>query len=1744
MRHRIIFTFALLCLSAGSAFGQVGLTLTSSPNPSTFGNPVSLTASPVQSGSSVTFFDGTSSIGSGTNNTETPGPVSISTSTLSVGSHSLQACLNFSGTNGACSNIVTQVVNAPPAFTLTSAPNPSNFGQAVTMTASPTPSFTTVTFLDGGSTIGTASTQTGGAVSFVTSSLSPGTHPLSACYTPSSDSPRPVCTNTVNQLVLQSTSLALTSSQNPSSPCQAVTFTATISPSTATGSVTFFDGTTQIGSSRLANGTASVTLPSLTLGNHTIQAQYAPDPGYGASSATLGQTVSGSASATLSSSPNPSNLGQAVTISVTVASVPCAGTPAGPTPTGTVSFFDGATQIGQSAVVSGTATFSISSLSVGTHGLDARYNGDSNYAPVTSNTVSQVVGQGKTNTTTVLTSSANPITTNQPLTLTAVVTPTTATGQVQFTDGGATIGTVTLSGGSASLTLPSLTAGTHSLTAIYQGDTNDNTSTSNTISEVVNAPTSAITLAASPNPANVGQAVTLSATVTPSSATGSVQFFDGGTSLGQSNVANGAASLSVSTLTPGTHSLTAKYLGNTVLPQATSNTVSEVINSPTSAITLAAAPNPANVGQTVTLSATVSPSAATGSVQFFDGGTSLGQSNLVNGSASLPVSTFTAGTHTLTAKYLGDSVFPQATSNTVSETIISPTSSTTLSASPNPANLGQTVTLSATVTPSTASGSVQFFDGGTSLGQSNLVNGSASFSTSTLTAGTHSLTAKYLGDTVNPQSTSNTVSEVINSPASSTTLSASPNPANLGQAVTLSATVTPSTATGSVQFFDGGTLLGQSNLAGGAASLSVSTLTAGTHTLTAKYSGDSSNPASTSNAVSEVINSPSSVFLTVSPNPASLGQVVTLSAAVTPSSATGNVQFFDGSTLLGQSNLAGGAGSISVSTFTVGSHTLTAKYSGDSSNLAATSNAVTLTVNGTQSTTTSLSVIPNPANVGQPVTLSAAVSPSSATGTVTFRDGGAAVTTVNLINGAASFTTSNFAAGNHTITATYNGSNAFSPSTSNAITLVVNGASPTTQTSLSSSPNPSTFGQNVLLSASVTASNGGTPTGSVTFFADGASLGSGAVSGGGASFSISTLSVGTHTLVASYSGDATFTASTSAPVSQVVNKGTTTTTLTATPTSINSGQGVLLTARVTPSTATGTVTFMDGGTALGAAVPVVAGVAGTTTSALTTAGLHTITAVYSGDTNFSGSSGSATVTVAAGLTPTTTTLSVAPTSSNLGATVSLTASVAPAGATGTVMFLDNGSPLGSSPLGSNGTASFSTSSLTAGTHSLSAVYSGDTKFAGSSSGAVTETVAGKTNSTTSLTASPNPVASGQPVTLSASVIPATATGTVTFLDGGSSVGSAALSGGKASISVSLTTGSHTLTASYGGDTATNGSTSNSVTEVVTGGTPLGPITPTTLPLGLVGVAYSQAFSVTGGTTPLTWTLVSGSVPGLTLSPAGVLSGTPTAATPAGGTSLTIRVQDSSNPNQATATVLTITVLPQPSVTISTTQTIPQVSIPGFPDPLQATFTLSFTPDASVKGLPNPFTNPDLVFGSTGTATSSKVSIPANSTAGIPVDTVGVQLGSVAGVVTVTLTSLTDQRTGQTLPLLSPVPSAVITIKPSAPVITSVKITNITSSGFQVVVDATTTTRDLTSVSLTFTAASGDTLTGSTQTVSLTSASTAWFVASGNASLGKGNVGAVSVTLTFPYTGDPTAIGTVSVTLSNSVGTSPAVSGGR
>lgn len=193
----------------------------------------------------------------------------------------------------------------------------------------------------------------------------------------------------------------------------------------------------------------------------------------------------------------------------------------------------------------------------------------------------------------------------------------------------------------------------------------------------------------------------------------------------------------------------------------------------------------------------------------------------------------------------------------------------------------------------------------------------------------------------------------------------------------------------------------------------------------------------------------------------------------------------------------------------------------------------------TVASTTTLTASPNPSVFGQAVTLTATVSPQSGTttptGSVVFNIDGIDQTPITLSNGQANFSTSSFSTGNHTIFATYSGNSDFLASTSAIFTQTVNQA--TTSTILSSSLNPSTLGQNVTFTATVTVATpgAGTPSGLVNFFDGSTMIGSVTLNAGVATFETSTLSLGTHLITAQYLGDINFSGSTSAILNQIVN---------------------------------------------------------------------------------------------------------------------------------------------------------------------------------------------------------------------------------------------------------------------------------------------------------------------------------------------------------------------------------------------------------------------------------------------------------------------------------------------------------------------------------------------------------------------------------------------------------------------------------
>lgn len=223
-------------------------------------------------------------------------------------------------------------------------------------------------------------------------------------------------------------------------------------------------------------------------------------------------------------------------------------------------------------------------------------------------------------------------------------------------------------------------------------------------------------------------------------------------------------------------------------------------------------------------------------------------------------------------------------------------------------------------------------------------------------------TAMYFTDPTHYQSTD------PNAPVTtSTALAASPaSPASAGTPVTFTATVTPATATGTVQFLDGTGNLGTPvTVSGGKATLTTSALTAGTHSVTAAFTGSAANISnSTSPAVSYVVTAPvataTTTALAVTPSgSAAQFSPVTLSATVAPAAAVGAVQFADGTTNVGSPvALSGGTATLTISTLTVGAHSFTATFvPADTTKFGgSTSAAVPLTVTAFTGATASESI--------------------------------------------------------------------------------------------------------------------------------------------------------------------------------------------------------------------------------------------------------------------------------------------------------------------------------------------------------------------------------------------------------------------------------------------------------------------------------------------------------------------------------------------------------------------------------------------------------------------------------------------------------------------------------------------------------------------------------------------------------------------------------------------------------------------
>jgi len=403
---------------------------------------------------------------------------------------------------------------------------------------------------------------------------------------------------------------------------------------------------------------------------------------------------------------------------------------------------------------------------------------------------------------------------------------------------------------------------------------------------------------------------------------------------------------------------------------------------------------------------------------------------------------------------------------------------------------------------------------------------------------------------------------------------------------------------------------------------------------------------------------------------------------------------------------------------------------------------------------TTLSVNPATFTHGTTANISITVAPKTGTPSFNNEDVELIASSGNVINdytlsstGSASASINSLTGGTYSLTAHYPGDGALGSSDSSAVNLTI---SPETSTTVAAALNGTptgtpftsgTYGTPIFLSGTVTGQSGvGTPTGTLTFTADATSAGTATLGAGGTGVSlndISTLAIGSHTISAAYSGDVNFKASTSANVNLSISKGPTTVQVqpAATTTSVGTTIPVTILVNTTSdgNSPTGTVTLLSGSTQIGSSSVTAFGLGanGFVTSATTInvaesqLGQMTLTAQYAGDSNYTAATSPA-VTVNVLRTATITVATSVP-SVQPGQSATFTAQLVsnqsggPA-ITGTVQFMVAEAYVGPAVTVTNGQAQVTTSQFFPGSNGLSALYSGDSNYAGATSATIPFTV--------------------------------------------------------------------------------------------------------------------------------------------------------------------------------------------------------------------------------------------------------------------------------------------------------------------------------------------------------------------------------------------------------------------------------------
>ena len=1029
----------------------------------------------------------------------------------------------------------------------------------------------------------------------------------------------------------------------------------------------------------------------------------------------------------------------------------------------------------------------------------------------------------------------------------------------------------------------------------------------------VRVPTSTVL---TPNPAVVveGQALQLVAQVTAadlSLPTGAVEFFADGVSLGSVGLdSNGSAGLTDTSLAIGAHDLHAVYTPTGYQHPSTAAIVPVTVIGTTGVVTTASPANP-SFGDPVTLTAQVTGNAPTGSVSFTLDGDPVGTAAInAGGSASLVLTNVHAGGHSVIARYSGDAQNAPNDAATIIVDVAQSTTQTTLLVGPPVVELGDTITVEATVVRShdgqPASGDVRL-DVELVPGPPVALDGAgkATFSVPASQIGLIHLDAYFLDNTDHIGSGAAKTVEV-RVPTSIVLTPALPVVA-AGSPLMLSAQITADDASmpyGIVEFFSDGASIGvRGPDASGKAELSISSLDLGAHDLHAVFTPWGYQRASTSATVPVTIVAAVGVVTTASPANPSFGDPVTLTAQVTGNAPTGSVSFTMNGDPVGTAAIdASGSASLVLTNLHAGGYSIETRYDGDAQN--APNDAAKIIVSMSQARTqTTLRVDPEVVNLGDTVTIEATV--------VRINDGQPASGDVRLdVDSVDGTPVALDSAGKTTFTvpasrtgriplAVYFFDNAdhFGSGDTNEVEVRV----PTSTVLTPVSPTVS-VGQTLQLLARVTTDDGTVATGQVEVFSDGVSLGIMTLDGAGeARLDTTALTAGPHDLQAVYLPSGYQRPSTSALVPVTITAVTTLTTAFS-PVNPVFGDTITLTATATGNAPTGNVSFTLDGAAAGDASLNGSGVASIDLSS-PSVGTYAVLALYEGDgQNDATSAPPVTVTVSPAPVNLALTLPGGPIVHGEAFAVAADLGWAGGALSGQTVWIEIDSGGGFAPAGQASTDAaghvvVSGLVLPAGNHSVRARVDAASNLAAAATPGAVLTI-GKASPAIALVSLTNPSIAGQTVdlraTLSGAISPG---GTVTLLDGSAEVATLPLALPETVFNIaSLTAGSHGLMARYNGDANHEPATSPVLTQTVD--TPLITVTPTTLPMATAGSPYASISPLaSGGTAPHTFSL-SGALPdGLSFA-SGTLSGTPSQV---GSFDVTITATDSSAPVPFTGT---------------------------------------------------------------------------------------------------------------------------------------------------------------------------------------------------------------------------------------------------